>query len=140
MTAISERRWGDRRAGRPAFHYPERRHGFDRRRPGRLAWYRDRPLVIAVVLAGFGLLNLLDLVFTRHLLDGGAEEINPIMAGLFEADFRLAALFKLGTTAAVITILWRMRRYRRILQVSLIALGGFVALVGYQGALLGSLS
>jgi hypothetical protein len=80
-------------------------------------------------------LNLADYLLTLQALDRGAREVNPIMAALFEHDPSLALAFKLATAAAVVVIIWQLRRYRRILGVSLVAVGGFGLLVGYQLAL-----
>ncbi len=132
MTATTERRWIDRRA-RVRFRFPERRTGFDRRSPRRvLTWYRDRPRFIAAVLGVVFALNILDLLLTNRALALGAVEANPIMAALFEVSPALAASLKLLVTGGVVAVIWNMRRYRRILEVSLIALVGFGALVAYQ--------
>ena len=132
MTATTERRWIDRRA-RVRFRLPERRTGFDRRSPRRvLTWYRDRPRFIAAVLGVVFALNILDLLLTNRALALGAVEANPIMAALFEVSPALAASLKLLVTGGVVAVIWNMRRYRRILEVSLIALVGFGALVAYQ--------
>lgn len=123
----------DRRARTRSLRFPERRTGFDRRGPaGVLTWYRDRPVAIATTLAAVMALNLADFYLTLLALDRGAREVNPIMAALFEHDPSLALAFKLATAAAVVLIIWQLRRYRRILTVSLIAVGGFSLLVLYQ--------
>ncbi|MBT8203599.1 MAG: hypothetical protein HKN74_10265 [Acidimicrobiia bacterium] len=130
-------RTGDRRSRRVSVRYPERRTGFDRRAAGgALAAYRDRPSVIATVLVALLALNVADYVFTLAALGRGAREANPLMAALFEADPALAAIVKLAVVALVITAIWQLRRYRRILQVSLVAVTGFMILVIYQVLLL----
>jgi len=139
MTATTERRWTDRRSRRAQFRYPERRTGFDRRSFGRMAWYRDRPRLIAGVLGVVVALNIVDLVLTRHILARGGTEANPIMSALFEADPAAAAVFKMAVTAGVVGVIWSMRSYRKILQVSLVAAAGFSALVAYQLALAASI-
>ncbi|MDH3606868.1 MAG: DUF5658 family protein [Acidimicrobiia bacterium] len=136
MTATAERRWTDRRSRRAQFRYPERRTGFDRRSFGRMAWYRDRPLLIAGVLAVVVALNIADLVLPRHILARGGIEANPIMSALFEADPAAAAVFKMAVTVGVAATIWAMRRYRKILQVSLTALAAYGLLITYQLALL----
>ena len=136
MTATTERRWTDRRSKSTHFYFPERRTGFDRRLGGPLTWYRDRPAAIAIVLAVVGVLNILDLSLTDVILSRGGAEANPIMSALLEADPVLAALVKLGLTAAVISVIWWMRRYRYILAVSLVALAAYSGLVVYQVSLL----
>lgn len=138
MTDIAERRPTNRRSTRAQFRYPEHRTGFDRRSSGRVSWYRDRPVLIAAVLGIFVLLNLLDLALTIEVLGRGGTEANPIMSALFEADPVLAAAVKLVLMGGVAGVIWALRRYRRILQLSLVAVAGFGALVTYQLALLGA--
>ena len=116
--------------------YPERRTGFDRRSgSGVLVWYRDRPAVIAVALGAIVALNLADYALTLRALDLGAAEANPIMAALLEQGSLPAGVFKMLTAVVVVAIIWRFRRYKNILGVSLIALGGFGVLLVYQIAL-----
>lgn len=123
----------DRRARRAAFRYPERRTGFDRRSPGGvIASYRDHPGILAAVLTAVVILNLMDLLLTLRALERGATEANPIMSALFELDNTLAGSFKMLVAVGVVLVIWRMRRYRRILQVSLLALVGFSTLIVYQ--------
>ena len=139
MTA--ERRTGPERRRRGlALRIPDRRTGFDRRSPGGLlAWYRDHPTLVAASLVAIVLFNLADYLLTVEALERGAREVNPIMAALFERDPHMALVFKLATASGVVLVLWRLRRYRRMLGVSLVALGGFGMLVAYQIALVGSL-
>ncbi len=132
---MTERRATERRTSRTWFRYPERRTGFDRRGvPGVIAWYRDHPRAIAATLVTVMLLNLGDLLLTIRALGRGASEINPIMAALFDSSPALASAVKLLVGAGVVLVIWRMRRYRRILEVSLVALAGFGAVLAYQVA------
>ena len=132
-----DRRAGpDRRSGRIAMRFPDRRSGFDRRTDGGvLAWYRNRPGMIGLVLAAIILLNGADYFLTIIALDRGAQEANPIMRTLFDHHYVTAGIFKLALAAAAVGIIWRLRRYRRILGVSLIAAGGFGILLVYQVSL-----
>lgn len=130
---MTEQRTAERRAGRARFRYPERRTGFDRRTSGdAIAWYRDHPPAVALALAAVLALNLADFLFTVRALDRGAVEVNPLMASLFAVDPALAGIVKLLLGFGVVLVIWYMRRYRRILQVSLIALGGFTLVLAYQ--------
>lgn len=134
------RRGTDRRTSRLAIRVPDRRTGFDRRAPaGVLTWFRDRPSAVAVVLIAIVALNAGDYFLTIEALDRGAREANPIMAALFARNAAIAGIFKLGTALAVVSVIWHFRRYRRILGVSLIAVGGFGALIVYQLALVAAL-
>ena len=131
-----EQRTAERRNARNRFWYPERRTGFDRRSPSdALAWYRNRPRTIALVLTGVVLLNIADYLLTLRALDRGATEANPFMAVLFEMSPALAGVVKLTLVLGVVTVIWHMRRYRRMLEVSLLALTGFTLVLAYQLAL-----
>jgi len=137
--ALGNQRTGvDRRAHRATFHYPERRTGFDRRMAGVsryqrfLEAYRRRDGLVAVCLAAIVVLNLADLVLTQVLIDLGASEANPIMAALLAAGTVPAAAVKVAVTIAVVAGVWVLRRYRRMLEFSLVLLGALVLLAAYQ--------
>ncbi len=130
---MGDRRTLERRTRRAAFRLPERRTGFDRRVGGGVVvWYRDHPGAIAIALAGVLVLNVADLLLTLRALDRGAREANPVMALLFEIGPAAAGTTKLVLALGVVLVIWHMRRYRRILQVSLVALGGFGLVLAYQ--------
>ena len=134
-----EQRTADRRATGNGFHFPDQRAGFDRRRPnGAVGWYRDRPHLIAAVLVTVVLLNIADYLLTVRALDRGASEANPIMAALFEVSPAVAGSVKLTLVLVVVAVIWNMRRYRRILEVSLVALAGFSLVLAYQLTLVAS--
>ena len=81
---------------------------------------------------GVVLLNLADYLLTLRALDRGASEVNPVMAVLFDVGPAAAGSVKLLLGFGVVLVMWQMRRYRRILAVSLVALGGFSAVLVYQ--------
>ena len=140
--ATADRRVGSDRRVKRRFRYPERRHGFDRRKTHAgpaaaayhrmLAAYRRNPRVLALVLIIVATLNVADLVLTLRAVDLGAVEVNPIMAALIDADRALAAVFKVSIGLAVVAVIWAMRRYRRILEMSLVLFGGFMLLFVYS--------
>ena len=80
-------------------------------------------------------LNVADYLLTVRALDRGAIEVNPLMAALFDIDPTLAGAIKVLLGIGVVLVIWQMRRYRRILQVSLIALAGLSVVFAYQLAL-----
>jgi hypothetical protein len=134
----------DRRS-QGVFRYPERRSGFERRArivgiagaPERaLVFVRDHDAVLATMLAIVNVLNVSDLLLTVQLMRHGALEGNPVMDALLGADPVLAAAFKVLLLGAVSLVIWRMRRYRSILALALVALSGFVLLFGYELLLL----
>jgi len=145
-TFADRRRFPDRRVRRLSLRYPERRSGFDRR--GRAASrylrfleaYRGRPLLVAGCLAAIALFGTADLVLTRHLLELGASEANPVMAALLEMGTAPAVLFKGAVTGAVLAGMWALRRYRRVLELSLVVAAALTLLVAYQVAGLALLS
>ena len=145
MTALAgattesiDQRGQDRRARVISLRYPERRSGFDRRVSSRyqiaLDGFRSNQLAIAGVVSLVLLLNAMDLALTVQALSRGATEVNPFMAWLFDLDLLVASTFKLGLGLAVALTLWRLRRYRRILELSLVLAGAFVLVLAYHFA------
>ena len=122
--------------------WPDRRSGFDRREPavGSLraiyrSWllaYRQNQRSLALVLAIITALNIADLVLTQRALGLGAVEGNPLMAVLFEIDPFLAGALKIGVGLVVVGLLWALRRYRRALEFSIIALVGMGLVFAYH--------
>jgi hypothetical protein len=86
--------------------------------------YRQNQRTLALVLAVITALNVADLVLTQRALGLGAVEGNPLMAVLFEADPVMAGVMKIGVGLGVVGLLWALRRYRRALEFSIIALVG----------------
>ena len=137
-----ERRRGDRRRSRVSLVWPDRRSGFDRREPrvGSLraiyrSWllaYRKNQRSLALVLAIITALNIADLLLTQRALGLGAVEGNPLMAVLFEVDPFLAGALKIGVGLVVVGLLWALRRYRRALEFSIIALVGMGLVFAYH--------
>lgn len=125
-----------------SFRYPERRTGFERRLPAdgtiRSAWlrtlerYRDSPLAVAVVAVAFVALSGADLLLTLRALDAGATELNPLMAALFATSPVAAGAVKMSIAVVVAATMWAGRRYRRILELSLLAVGVMAALLAYH--------
>lgn len=133
----------DRRREPASLHFPERRHGFDRRHPPPGTWraryhrfleeYRNDPDTIAIALLVFVVLNIVDLLLTVRALSMGAREINPIMARLFEIDPMMAAVFKVVVGAAIAIAVWSARRYRRMLETSLALVVVMTVVLGLHG-------
>jgi hypothetical protein len=118
----------------------ERRGGFDRRRVGGalgrfLVALRDSPAALLMLLVSINVMNLLDQLATSSALAAGFREGNPVMASLISADPRLAAMVKLLSVLAVSLGIWKLRRYRMILQVALFTFALFCAtmLVHFYG-------
>jgi hypothetical protein len=137
-----DRRSGQDRRQRRQPRLRERRSGFDRRHQNGkgldAAYYRSlqrlrrNSLTFWTALATIVVFNFLDLMLTLRALDRGAHEANPVMRALFWTDPIVATLIKLGTVAAVVLGLQRVRRYRDALSVTLFLLVGFTALMFYH--------
>lgn len=135
----------DRRVRNASVHYPERRLGFDRRRPPKDTWrgryyrfldrYRGDNDTIAAALLVFVVLNIVDLLLTLQALSKGAVEINPVMAWLFDLDPTVAALFKLVIGMCIALAVWAARRYRKILETSLLLVVVMTVVLMYHGAI-----
>ena len=67
-------------------------------------------------------------------LDRGAAEANPIMAWLFDQGMLMASVFKLGVGVTVALAIWRLRVYRRILELSLLLAAVFTLVLAYHVA------
>ena len=135
-----------RRAQRRQFRrwtWIDRRTGFDRRRGAYRspvaatlnAWLvslRDTPAALATVLVLANVLNLADLLFTLFALDLGAVEGNPLMRWLLEQSVAAAATVKIGLVSGISVVVWRLREYRMILAVALVAVATFGGVVIYD--------
>jgi hypothetical protein len=81
----------------------------------------------------FVLLNVADLLLTLQALSMGAVEVNPVMAWLFATDPAVAAMFKLAVGFGIALVVWTARRYRRILETSLLLVAIMSLLLVYHG-------
>lgn len=137
------RRGPDRRTRNISLYYPERRRGFERRRPTEGTWrasyhhllerYRNDSDLIAAALLVFVVLNIADLLLTMQALSLGAVEVNPVMAWLFAIDPVTAALFKLVVGVGIALAVWTARRYRRILEMSFVLVAVMTLVLVYHG-------
>lgn len=134
---VTRRRRRERRVARKGVRFPERRTGFERRDiPGWRGRYQSEirsfsesrigfPLVLATIIV----FNLIDYLMTLRVLDAGGAELNPIMERLFQLSPEAAALVKLITAGVVALSLLALRRYRRTIEVSLLIMLGYSALM-----------
>jgi hypothetical protein len=136
----------DRRGAERRRHYrltfPERRTGFERRRPASgtiragyhrtLEAYRKNPRTLVLVLAMFNLLNLADLMLTYRSLIVGATEVNPIMKALFDIHPVWAGMVKMSVGMIVSEAIWALRRYRSALVLSIGITVGMALLFAYH--------
>jgi hypothetical protein len=99
-----------------------------------LDWHSAHLLAVAV---GILLLSVVDAFLTVVLLQGGADEINPIMSMLIYRSTQLFAGLKMGMTGVSIVLMVFLARYRfmRLLRVEWVMYGvliGYASLVGYE--------
>lgn len=134
-----ERRSGkDRRVARH-YRFHNRRTGFDRRKhPVVLEVLRDSRWALVALLVLLNLMSLLDgLLTAAELSTGIAREGNPLFLGLIGASPLLAAGFKVVVPVLVSVVLWRWRRYRVMLVLTLATLALYAMVLAYH---FGSLS
>lgn len=132
--AYADARHVERRArSRHAFHWPERRTGFDRRSPDRpLMTLRDNHALLVGVILLIGALSCFDLAMTARELALGVQEGNPIMRAALGNSIWTAAAVKAGSFLLVSLAIWYFRRYRLVLQFALGAAVLYVALTLYH--------
>lgn len=139
-TGEERRVGGERRRGR-VYRFIDRRSGFDRRRRYPvLGTMRDHPWLLIVVLALVNALSLIDgLLTAAELAFGLADEGNPVLRSLIDADPLLAVAFKVGIVIVVSVGIWRGRHLRVMLALSLLALAAYAGVLAYHlGFLSGS--
>jgi hypothetical protein len=100
-----------------------------------LDWYSAHLLAVALSIL---LLNVADAFLTLLLLqDGGAAEVNPIMAGLIYRSVAAFAALKMALTSVSLILMVILARYRfmRLLRVEWVLYGvliAYVSLIGYE--------
>jgi hypothetical protein len=116
----------------PRRRTPPRR--LDESRFHSLDWYSPHLLATAVSIL---LLSFADAFLTLLLLQGGAQEVNPIMAALVYRNVALFVALKMGMTSVCIILMVIVARYRfmRVLQVGWVLnaiLIAYASLIGYE--------
>lgn len=127
-----ERRALERRRAGVYFRWPERRSGFDRRDACVVAVLRESSSAVLALLALLNLLNVLDWRFTMIGMERGAIEANPFMAAFFGIDSLAAGLFKVAVMLTISLVIWRMRHYRRVLELTVLATVVYAGLILYH--------
>lgn len=99
-----------------------------------LDWHSSHLLAVAI---GILLLSVVDAFLTLVLLQGGANEVNPIMALLIYRSVTAFAALKTAMTGASVILMVILARYRflRILRVAWVLYGvlaAYVGLIGYE--------
>jgi Domain of unknown function (DUF5658) len=92
---------------------------------------------LLAVAIGILLLSVSDALLTMMLLQGGADEVNPVMAALIYRSVAMFAALKMGMTSLGVVLMVFLARYRfmRLLRVEWVLYGvliAYVALIGYE--------
>ena len=78
-------------------------------------------------------LNIADIVLTKHLVDLGAVELNPIISYLLSLNFAWAVLFKIAVSISFTLIAIAMREHIASMRLMVAGANIFLALlVAYQ--------
>ena len=108
---------------------PERRTGFDQRTTNHSIGHRvtshlsKSELLLAALLILINILNLADLVFTYLALGAGHQEANPFLRYVFlNYDPVIGGYIKITIGVLVTLVIWLLRRYRRMMEATLIIL------------------
>jgi hypothetical protein len=99
-----------------------------------LDWYSAHLLAVTM---GVLLLSVADAFMTLVLLQGGAAEVNPVMAALVYRDAALFTALKMAITSASLVLMVFLARYRfmRVLKVTWVLYGVlivYLALIAYE--------
>jgi hypothetical protein len=116
----------------PRRRTPPRR--LDESRFHSLDWHSAHLLAVAISIL---LLSVTDAFLTVVLLQGGADEVNPIMAALIYRSVAMFAALKMGMTSAGIVLMVFLARYRfmRLVRVEWVLYGVLIAyasLISYE--------
>jgi hypothetical protein len=111
----------------PRRRAPPRREGDSRFHS--LDWHSSHLLAVAI---GILLLSIVDAFLTMMLLQGGADEVNPVMALLIYRSVAMFAALKMGMTGMGVVLMVFLARYRfmRLLRVEWALYGVLTAYVG----------
>jgi hypothetical protein len=99
-----------------------------------LDWHSPRLLAVAI---GILLSSVTDAFLTVVLLQGGADEVNPVMAALIYRSVAMFAALKMSMTGVGVLLMVILARYRfmRLLPVEWVLYGVLIAyltLIGYE--------
>lgn len=131
-----DRRKEERRKNRKTLVIPERRTGFDRRSAShtvghKATWHlRSNEFLLVILLILVNLLNLGDLLFTYLALSAGYQEANPFLRYLFLNFSPLVGGYvKLAMGLLVTAAIWCFRKYRRVLEATLLILAIYLLIL-----------
>jgi hypothetical protein len=116
----------------PRRRSPPRR--LDDSRVHSIDWHSAHLLAVAIIIL---LLCVGDAFLTLMLLQGGANEVNPVMAALIYRNTAVFAALKMALTSAGVVLMVFLARYRfmRLLRVEWVLYGvliAYMSLIGYE--------
>lgn len=99
-----------------------------------LDWHASHLLAVAMAIV---LLSAADAFMTVTLLQGGAVELNPVMAAAVYRSATLFATLKMAMTGGAVVLMVYLARYRfmRVVRVELVlycVLVGYAVLLAYE--------
>jgi hypothetical protein len=99
-----------------------------------LDWHSSHLLAVAISIL---LLSVMDAFLTLVLLQGGAAEVNPVMAVLIYRSVAMFTALKMGMTGVGVLLMVILARYRfmRLLRVEWVLYGvliAYVTLISYE--------
>ncbi|MDP9084103.1 MAG: DUF5658 family protein [Pseudomonadota bacterium] len=120
----------------PRRRVPPRR--IDESRFHTLDWHSPHLLGVAIAIL---LLSVLDAFLTPVLMQGGAAEVNPIMAVLLYRSIAVFAALKITMTSVSLVFMVALARYRfmRLILVEWVLYGvliGYLSLIAYEYSML----
>jgi len=94
-----------------------------------LDWHSSHLLAVAISIL---LLSVSDAFLTVTLLQGGADEVNPVMAALIYRSVAMFGALKMGMTSLGVVLMVFLARYRfmRLLRVEWVLYGVLIAYAG----------
>ncbi|HJW74526.1 MAG TPA: DUF5658 family protein [Thermoleophilia bacterium] len=113
--------------------------------PGKTNWLvsrgiKPRPVLVAALIA-LWLLNLWDLVLTRHALQSGlASEANSLMNALLGVGWLPAIVFKIGVVSLGVVVLWKYRHHRLAVSATVALMVFYCFVVLYQAVFIARLT
>ncbi len=116
----------------PRRRQPPRRTADSRFHP--IDWYSAHLLAVAI---GILLLSVVDAFLTLILLQGGADEVNPVMAALLYKGAAAFTALKMALTGCSVLLLVFLSRYRfmrlvRVDAVMYVVLAAYTTLISYE--------
>jgi hypothetical protein len=93
---------------------------------------RDSPNILVALLLVINIFNLIDFSLTVNVLNSGGGEANPVMRSLFALGPVWAGIFKVLAVGGATWLVWRCRRFRCVLKVTIVVAVLFAVVLVYH--------